>query len=67
MATPIPRAITATKHTRKHGPHDFRAHRLDAGHNGSRAESDGRECPAQKIRKRARTIVGDELDFVFRL
>jgi hypothetical protein len=67
MATPIHRAFAAQKHTCQHGPHDLHAHRVDAGQPCTREERKDRERPEQKVRKRARTFVGDDLDFVFRL
>jgi hypothetical protein len=67
MAPPTHRQPgTAHKDTRRHDAHDVRAHRAAPGRACAREDVDDGERREQGVRARARMVVDDELDFVFR-
>jgi hypothetical protein len=67
MAIPTHDARAAQKRPRNQRPHDLHPRDLGTRHVCMGDEGTDRECPEQKVRKAARTVVGDELDFVFLL
>jgi hypothetical protein len=64
MATPIHRPSTAQKRTCKQ---DYHAQGAHIAHVRTHDDRKAHECPEGKVRRAARMVVGDELDFVFRL